>query len=161
MRIARVALPVAAHALFDYWIPEGLEVARGQLVRVRLARRALVGVVAELAGATDVPRDKLQPVVEIVAAIPPLPSDGLTLAEFVARYYQEPLGLVLTQMVPRAASLRQPPAEARALRLTAEGRAALARRVARAGAARGLHDRLVAAEGATLALDAIAALSAG
>jgi len=32
MAIARVAVPVAANTLFDYWIPEGLPVAAGDIV---------------------------------------------------------------------------------------------------------------------------------
>ena len=47
MPIARVALPVAAATTFDYWMPEGLAVARGSIVRVRLGTRTLVGVVAD------------------------------------------------------------------------------------------------------------------
>ena len=43
MTIARVALPVARRELFDYWVPAGLAVGPGSVVRVRLARRALCG----------------------------------------------------------------------------------------------------------------------
>src|SRR4029079_11843631 len=77
MAIARIALPVAAEATFDYWIPEGLVVERGALVRVRLARRSLTGVVVDVAPSTDVPRDKLQPIDELRSEIPPLPADVL------------------------------------------------------------------------------------
>jgi primosomal protein N' (replication factor Y) len=44
--------------------------------------------------------EKLQPIAEVVQDLPPLPSDLLELARFVAGYYQEPLGLVLAQVVP-------------------------------------------------------------
>jgi len=104
MAIARIALPVAADTTFDYWIPEGLVVERGALVRVRLARRSLAGVVVDVAPSTDVPRDKLQPIDELRSEIPPLPADVLELARFVATYYQEPLGLALAQMLPPLAS---------------------------------------------------------
>jgi primosomal protein N' (replication factor Y) len=104
MAIARVALPVAADAAFDYWIPEGLVVDRGALVRVQLARRSLTGVVVDVAPTTDVPREKLQPIVELRNDIPALTSDLLELARFVATYYQEPLGLALAQMLPPLSS---------------------------------------------------------
>jgi len=104
MAIARIALPVAAEATFDYWIPEGLVVERGALVRVRLARRSLTGVVVDVAPSTDVPREKLQPIDELRSEIPALPADVLELARFVATYYQEPLGLALAQMLPPLAS---------------------------------------------------------
>jgi len=100
MTIARVALPVAAHTLFDYWVPAGLEVGCGSVVRVQLARRALIGVVVETGATTDVAHDKLQPVAEVAVGLPPLPPDLMALAAFVSRYYQEPLGQVLAQMVP-------------------------------------------------------------
>ena len=104
MAIARVALPVAADAAFDYWIPEGLAVDRGALVRVRLGRRSLKGVVVDVAPTTDVPRDKLQPIDELCSEIPALPADVLELARFVASYYQEPLGQAHAQMLPPLAS---------------------------------------------------------
>jgi len=100
MAIARVALPVGADAAFDYWIPEGLAVDRGALVRVRLARRSLTGVVVDVVPTTEVPREKLQPIAELRNDVPALPADVLELARFVAAYYQEPLGLALAQMLP-------------------------------------------------------------
>ncbi len=126
MTIARVALPVARHALFDYWVPAGLSVARGTVARVHFARRAMVGVVVDVGEATDVTHDKLQPLAEIVGGID-VPPDLMALGEFVARYYQEPLGQVLAQMVPplgagnararsrKAAAAPGPPAAAAAL----------------------------------------------
>src|SRR3982750_233552 len=104
MAIAPTPLPVAAEATFDYWLPEGLVVEPGALVRVRLARRSLTGVVVDVAPSTDVPREKLQPIDELRSEIPPLPADVLELARFVATYYQEPLGLALAQMLPPLAS---------------------------------------------------------
>ena len=100
MAIARVALPVAASTPFDYWVPAGLAVERGSVVRVRLAKRALVGVVVDIATTTDVAHERLQPIDEVVSDVPPLAEDLLQLAAFVAGYYQEPLGLVLSQMIP-------------------------------------------------------------
>ena len=105
MAIARVALPVAAPSAFDYWIPDGLAVSRGAVVHVRLARRALVGVVVDVVAVSEVPHEKLQPIVEFRQDVPPLGPDLLALAEFVARYYQEPLGLVLAQMLPPLAAV--------------------------------------------------------
>ena len=100
MTIARVALPVAAPSPFDYWVPAGLAVERGSLVRVRLARRELVGVVVAIGATSGVASERLQPVGELVAELPALSEDLLELARFVAGYYQEPLGLALAQMVP-------------------------------------------------------------
>jgi len=99
MTIARVVLPVPARTPFDYWIPEGLPVARGAMVRVRLARRALVGVVVEARDDSDVAPERLQPIDEVIA-LPPLPPDVMALAEFVAEYYQAAPGEALALAVP-------------------------------------------------------------
>ena len=104
MAIARIALPVGADETFDYWVPEGLVVDRGALVRVRLGRRSLTGVVVDVAPTTDVPREKLQPLDELRKDVPALSPDLLELARFVATYFQEPMGLALAQMLPPVAS---------------------------------------------------------
>lgn len=114
MAIARVALPVAASAAFDYWIPDGLAVNRGAVVHVRLARRALAGVVVDVVPVSGISHDKLQPIGELRQDVPPLPADVLELAEFVAKYYQEPLGLVLAQMLPPLAAVSRKPGPSRA-----------------------------------------------
>ena len=99
MTVAQVALPVALDHTFDYWAPEGLGLRRGSVVRVRLGRRPNVGVVVATTDESSVTRNELQPIVE-VAPLTPLPDDVLALCEFVARYYQQPLGMALGLAVP-------------------------------------------------------------
>jgi primosomal protein N' (replication factor Y) (superfamily II helicase) len=134
MTIARVALPVAAEGAFDYWVPAGVAVAPGAIVRVHLGRRALVGVVVDISATTDVAADRLQPIGELLPGIPPLPADVLALAQFVSGYYQEPLGLVLAQMLPpigAGAGASRGATGGQAMRLTDAGRAALAASLSR------------------------------
>ena len=157
MPVARVALPVAAAATFDYWVPEGLAVARGSIVRVTLGTRRLTGVVADVALESAVAREKLQPIVDIVDELS-LPPDVMDLATFVATYYHEPIGLALALAVPPlAAGAGTPRAIASDLRLTAKGAAALPGKVARSPVARALFDRFQQGDG-MLAATAIAAL---
>jgi primosomal protein N' (replication factor Y) len=161
--VARVALPVAAFAAFDYWIPDGLVVGRGALVRVRLAGRAMAGVVVDVVPTSTVAREKLQPLAEVRDDLPALPEDLLGLAEFVARYYQEPLGLVLAQMLPPLVALPRRTAPSRravtALRLTESGRNALPVALARAPRGRALYDEWKAAPDSILVANAFAALA--
>jgi primosomal protein N' (replication factor Y) len=115
MTIARVALPIARGELFDYWVPAGLAVVPGSVVRVRLARRAVCGVVVETALESAVEPGELQPIVEIVPGIV-LGADLLALAAFACAYYQAPLGQVLALALPplaRTATLRPPRAKPR------------------------------------------------
>jgi primosomal protein N' (replication factor Y) len=161
MTIARIALPVATAAAFDYWIPEGLAIGRGTLVRVHLAGRALAGVVIEVVATSDVPRERLRPVREVLHDIPALPADLLELAGFVSGYYQEPLGLVLAQVAPPLAA-RQPAAGPRrpatSLRFTVDGRIAVAASLARSPRVRALFDEWTAAPDSVLPIAALAAL---
>ena len=158
MTIARVALPVAVAQLFDYWVPAGLELHAGAIVRVPLARRRVVGVVVELVDATPVAPDKLVPIGELVA-LPPLPDDVRELAQFVASYYQAPPGLAFALATPPAGTSSTRTRDAgRALALTDAGRAALPTALAKAPAARALLERLLP-EGAVLEPEAIAALA--
>lgn len=113
MPIARVALPVAAAAAFDYWVPDGLALEPGSMVRVPLGPRRLTGVVTELVATSDVPQDKLVPIADVVSG-PPLPPDVQDAVRFVASYYQESIGLACALAVPPLTSPRKraaPPAE--------------------------------------------------
>ena len=141
MPVARVALPVAATATFDYWVPDGLAVARGSIVRVALGARRLTGVVADIALESVIAREKLQP----IARSPTdsrCPTMSSTSPTFVASYYQEPLGLALALAVPPLAGADSVRAHGRCdLRLTAQGAAALPGKLTRAPAARALFDQ--------------------
>ena len=160
MTYARVAVPAATGQAFDYWAPDGLGIERGSLVRVRLANRRCVGVVIGTHSTSDVERERVQPVDDVLA-LPPLPEDVVALAEFVAAYYREPIGLALAQAVPpvRPGVRRRASAPASTLTLTDAGRVALATRIARAPAMRALYARLCDAP-AGIDSDAIAALPA-
>ncbi|HVJ74614.1 MAG TPA: primosomal protein N' [Casimicrobiaceae bacterium] len=160
MTFARVAVPAATGQVFDYWIPDGLGVARGSIVRVRLAQRRHVGVVVETRATAGVERDRVQPIDDVVP-LAPLPDDVVALAEFVASYYREPLGLALALAVPplRGGTRRRPLAAPLALVLTPTGRATLTARGRRAPAVAALIARFDAA-GTRLERDAIATLDA-
>ena len=158
MTIARVAVPAATGINFDYWIPEGVGAARGSIVRVRLGRRRCTGVVVGLHDAAEIAPERVLPIDDL-APLPPLPEDVVALAEFVASYYREPLGLALALAVPplRRAAVRRPLAPPAALALTEPGRVALAARAGRARPTAALLARL-AASCAGLDRDEIAAL---
>jgi primosomal protein N' (replication factor Y) len=142
MPVARVALPVAVPATFDYWIPQGLAVERGALVRVQLGTRRLAGVVTAIASDSDVDRAKLAPVLDVVVE-ERLPGDVLDLCAFVSAYYQEPTGLAHALALPPL----QAQGAARPLRgpfeATGDGRRPLLSLPSRAAAACALRDRLV------------------
>jgi len=91
MAIAHVAMPIAAWQYFDYWIPDGLDVVRGDAVRARLGHRRSVGVVVSVDASSDF-ADRVQPI-DALAGIARLPEDLMAMADFVSAYYQAPIGL--------------------------------------------------------------------
>ena len=107
MPVVRVALPVAVATPFDYWVPDGIAIGRGASVRVKLAGRVLAGIVVEVLDRSDIPRERLQPVEATLPDLPSLPNDLLEVGSFVASYYQEPLGLVVAQMIPPLPATRR------------------------------------------------------
>ena len=95
---------------FDYWVPDGLALRRGSIVRVRLGGRALIGVVVDIVATTDIPRERLQPIDRSrrrrAGAAATICSSS---RRSYRRYYQEPLGLVLAQMIPPVSKSGEPP----------------------------------------------------
>src|SRR3954466_11462372 len=100
MPVAHVALPVPLAGLFDYWFPGTLPVARGTIVRVLFGRAATHGVVMSVAAESALDVEALATIEEIVDVGATLPDDLCALAEFVSRYYQQPIGLCCALLVP-------------------------------------------------------------
>ena len=158
MAVARVALPVAASRLFDYWVPSGIDLGIGSIVRVGLGARTVVGVVAEVAEASTIDQSRLLPVDEVLA-LPSLPEDVRELCTFVANYYQAPLGLAFALATPPTPGARgRRRGFEHPLALNADAREALRSQLGRSRVARALFEHLEAA-GATLDPAAIAALT--
>ena len=150
MAIVRVALPVAIDQLFDYWLPSGLDIQTGSVLRVRLGRRRLLGIAVERVEATEIAPERIAPIDEVVTALPGLPEDLCALAQFVSGYYQQPIGQCFAQLLPplgATASIREPLSPR--YRLTADGQVALAGLVnTRSEGLRELQTVLAAPEGA-------------
>ncbi|MFB0936051.1 MAG: primosomal protein N' [Propionivibrio sp.] len=103
MSIARVALGVPLHRLFDYRVPVGEILTTGDVgirVRVRFGQRLCVGIVVGVADASDIPAEQLKPLEAVLRDLPPLPADWFRLTEFCSAYYQVPLGEVMLSTLP-------------------------------------------------------------
>ena len=104
MSIARIVLPVAAFATFDYWIPEGLAVGPGTAVHVKLSGRNRVGVVVGLESTSEY-SERLLPIDEVIEGVQ-LSDEIVALASFVSRYYQCALGMAFELAIPPLARAR-------------------------------------------------------
>ena len=108
--IARIALEVPISDLFDYLIPADLqgEIAPGHWVLVPWGSGRRVGIVAERAAHSDLPVERLKPLLSRIIDAPPPDPHWLALGRFAAGYYHRSLGEVLLPAIPKL--LRTPPA---------------------------------------------------
>src|SRR6266446_925298 len=106
----RVALDVPLARLFDYAVPEGMQVAPGDRVLVPFGARQRLGVVIEVDAASALPASRLKTLTGIRDDAPRLPHEWLELMRFLAGYYQRPLGeTVIASLPPRLRSVKPLP----------------------------------------------------
>ena len=102
--LLQVALPVPLYRVFDYQAlaDKAILPAVGSRVEVPFGRQTLIGIViAHIAEAnSDVPSNKLKPIIRQLDDEPILNSQMLNLAYWLARYYHYPLGDVIAVMLP-------------------------------------------------------------
>jgi primosomal protein N' (replication factor Y) len=101
----RVALNTPLRRLFDYLPPRDVarEAAPGTRVRVPFGRQRLVGVIESWATHSDVPREKLKPVLEVLDEEPVIDAGVMELIRFAAQYYHHALGEVMGAALPKLA----------------------------------------------------------
>ncbi len=118
-----VLLPLPLAGAYDYAVPSGLRLAAGDLVRVPLGSRELVGVVWEPdPERRQVAAERLKPVVGRID-LPGLPADQRRFIEWLAAYTMAPPGAVLRMALSVPAAI-EPPKPVTGYRLVAGGSAA-------------------------------------
>ncbi|MCX7285377.1 MAG: primosomal protein N' [Novosphingobium sp.] len=97
----------AALGPLDYRVPAGMEVEPGSVVLAPLGPRQIIGVVweAERLPATEVPENKLRPLLQVLP-VPPLPAPLRRLIEWTADYYLAPLAAVARMALSSNAALQ-------------------------------------------------------
>lgn len=102
MNILRLAIPSPLRRTFDYLArsPEDSELKPGTRIKVSFGRRELIGLLLEVVDKTDIPSDKLKPIIAVLDEKPVIPSYIIDLALWAADYYQHPLGDALFHAVP-------------------------------------------------------------
>jgi primosomal protein N' (replication factor Y) (superfamily II helicase) len=104
--VFRVALDTPLKRLFDYLPPESTlfeaSIEPGMRVRVPFGRQKLVGIVIEAAAASDLPLERLKPILEVLDSRPVLDASALELLRWAAEYYHHPMGEVLSTALPKA-----------------------------------------------------------
>ncbi|WP_221795883.1 primosomal protein N' [Oceanobacter mangrovi] len=101
--VVRVAVPVPLRRSFDYLPCEGSQRAdwqAGQRVRVQFGQQLLTAIVLSTEEQTDVPANKLKPLLERLDEYPLLSAEQLQLGQWLSRYYHHSIGEVLELMLP-------------------------------------------------------------
>jgi primosomal protein N' (replication factor Y) len=105
--IFRVALDTPLRRLFDYLPPstpatDGPRAAPGMRVRVPFGRQRLVGVVMQVTDNSEIPAERLKPILSVPDGVPVLDEGLLGLIQWAAQYYHHPAGEVLASALPKA-----------------------------------------------------------
>ncbi|HEX5514161.1 MAG TPA: primosomal protein N', partial [Gammaproteobacteria bacterium] len=98
--IGRVAVPSPLPQLFDYRLPEQVEVVPGMRVKVPFGRSGRVGVVVDCVTEPSIDRHRLKPIDALIDSTPALPGELLEFALWASRYYHHPPGEVLAAALP-------------------------------------------------------------
>src|SRR5476651_616785 len=104
----RVVLDMPLRRPFDYLPPaEDVRhrVAPGVRVRVPFGRQRLIGVVIGDAAHSEIPAERLRPILEVLDSEPVLDPAMLALLVWSADYYHHPIGEVLAAALPKALRL--------------------------------------------------------
>ena len=101
-RIVKVAVPCPLYKTFDYRLTaqHRQAIEPGVRVRVPFGRQKLIGIVIEEIQSSEVPANKLKPVISVLDEHNLLGPDVLKLLLWAARYYVHPLGDALQTALP-------------------------------------------------------------
>ena len=99
----RIAIPTPLRRHFDYLAPANLREKTPQIgvrVKVPFGRQTLVGILLEVVYETDVPAQKLKPVIEVLDEQPVFDAELLQLLKWCSLYYHHPIGEVMQNALP-------------------------------------------------------------
>lgn len=106
--ILQVAVPAPVAGTFDYLLPQNVADSAakpGSRVRISFGRQTSIGVISAITSTSNLPHNKLKPILELIDDEPVIPDDLLDLLRWAASYYQHPIGEVVNTALP--ALLRQ------------------------------------------------------
>ena len=86
--------------VFDYLIPEGMCLSRGDRVVVPFSGRVIEGIVTDIKDNTDCPADKLKTVARKMDEAPLITEEQLKLAKYIKHEYRTTLAFALRFMFP-------------------------------------------------------------
>lgn len=97
---AEVAIARPLRQLFDYRIPENMDVEIGKRVKVTFGQRTLVGIVVKIKDSSLLKESDIKYILECLDEKPTLPTELIELGKWASQYYHYPVGEVLLGMYP-------------------------------------------------------------
>lgn len=101
--ILNIALPTPLPQTFDYLagsLVKWQTLAKGVRIRVPFHKKEMIGVYVGAKETSEVPPDKLKPVIDVLDEEPIFTPDVYDLCEWAAHYYHYPLGEVFAAAMP-------------------------------------------------------------
>ncbi|VAW51702.1 Helicase PriA essential for oriC/DnaA-independent DNA replication [hydrothermal vent metagenome] len=102
-RFVKIAVPCPLYKTFDYCLPalfKPMTIEPGVRVRIPFGRQKLIGIVIKEIASSNVPVNKLKPVIAVLDEHNLFSTDVLKLLFWAAKYYIHPLGDVLQTALP-------------------------------------------------------------
>ena len=99
----RIAIPTPLRRHFDYLVPADFQAKTplpGVRIKVPFGRQTLIGILLEIVHETDVPSNKLKPIIEILDQQPVFNNELLQLLRWCSLYYHHPIGEVMQNALP-------------------------------------------------------------
>ncbi|MDP8175183.1 primosomal protein N' [Phocoenobacter skyensis] len=100
MNLIQIALPVPLNRYFDYLLPAEMKALKGARVVVPFGNQKKIGIVVGFPETTDIPKDKLKPILSVLDEQSLFDDEILQLLKWSADYYHSPLGEVLQSALP-------------------------------------------------------------
>lgn len=103
-KFIKVAIPVPLRQLFDYLPPEthlSTTIHPGSRVVVPFGPQKMVGIVLSIESSTDIPANKLKPIISVLDEEALVPEDIIQLCQWAARYYHHSIGKTLLRLCPK------------------------------------------------------------
>lgn len=99
-RYVSVAVPTPLRTTFQYKLAEGQFASRGCRVLVPFGRQKLVGVVTTVSSELEIEDSKIRQVIDVYDERASLTDPILKLCLWAAKYYEHPIGEVITNALP-------------------------------------------------------------
>lgn len=108
MRYCSVLVPLPFDRIFDYSLPDGLEVEPGSYVRVPFGSREIYGVVWDITPPPPKNPEKIKSILSVAEHLPPMPEALRSVIDWVAWYTLAAKGNVLKMAISVPEALHAP-----------------------------------------------------